>query len=729
MLLLFSAVGTSLLIFTWDLRPYPLAAFVDDYRYILSAVHIKAALWNILHNGGLSPWLGPYDPTTLFKRPGISIVLAALSSLHLPFIQTMHLLYLCGLGVLGHSLLRLNYSRVVTAIMFFACGLLPTLYDSNGVRVIREITTGGLELAIFGICLRLYSFDTTISPQQVLRSPSFLVLLALLGLHWSLREEAVLLLPIVFLLVNGALWLRGDFDRLQRRFVLAIVVLILLLIPSGLVYVAVAALNKVSYGIFIVNEVSERNFPRAVSALKRVEESPCDHRLITAEEVQKVLAVSPSFRVVGETLATALAHDPNMNYTDAFGVMRVAALRDNNVSPRFTQRLFARVANEVEAACADGRLRCSGGTRGIVPLLCSSQWPLVPRNFVNYLGKYIARVQHSGFGPWWSGAPGVDRLPPIALENYVTITRQSMTGRSGSQMEFSQVAPLQVLNRQDKLRHWLGSIYVAVMPYLMLMGVVVMLVRLVWIRDKSSSWWVFVLMAMGGHVLVRAVAFAYFSTVDGYLNSRYISVCYPVAVAFAVLATAELRRLFVSEPSVLEGEKASATRTESTNYFPFALALAVLVVGGHIYAGARPGSEPAATPIVAQNASLKTLLSDEFIEVNGRRIRILPKRQGRLYHEAGWLRGESAIFDGWAKDENAPAKAILLFVNGQLLASVTPMIAIPSLEEGFPPEAHVGFSLTVPRRALYKATVRVFALLDDGRAAELQYPASYPYRH
>jgi hypothetical protein len=288
------------------------------------------------------------------------------------------------------------------------------------------------------------------------------------------------------------------------------------------------------------------------------------------------------------------------------------------------------------------------------------------------------------------------------------------------------------LNRQDKLRHRMGSIYVDLMPYLMLMGVVVMLVRLRSIRDKSSSLWLFVLMAIGGHVLVRALAFAYLSTVDGYLNSRYISVCYPVAVAFAVLATAELRRLFVSERSVLEGEKASATRTESTNYFPFALALAVLVIGGHIYAGARPGIEPAATSIiVAQNASLKTLLSEEFIEIDGRHIKILPHRQGSLYHEAGWLRGESAIFDGWAKDENAdhPAKAILLFVNGQLVASVTPTITIPSLEQGFPPEAHAGFIITVPRRVVDRATVRVFALLDGGRAAELHYPASYPYRH
>jgi hypothetical protein len=63
-LLLFSAVGASLLVLTWDLRPYPLAAFVDDYRYVLSAIHIKAALWNVLRDDDLSPWLGPYDPTT-----------------------------------------------------------------------------------------------------------------------------------------------------------------------------------------------------------------------------------------------------------------------------------------------------------------------------------------------------------------------------------------------------------------------------------------------------------------------------------------------------------------------------------------------------------------------------------------------------------------------------------------------------------------------------------------
>jgi hypothetical protein len=663
----------------------------------------------------------------------MSMLLVVLSSLRLPFLQTIYLLYLFGLTVLANSLLGLNYPRVVVGTLVLVCGLLPTLYDHNGVRVIREVATGGLELAIFGVCLTLYRVKTTQPARQLLRSPTFFVLLALLGFHWSLREEAALLLPAVLLLINGALWLRGGCGPLRRRFGLAIMVSIFLVMPSLLAYLGFATLNRVSYGVFLVNEISERNFPRAVSALKRVDESPCDHRLITADEVQKVVAVSPSFRVVGETLATALAQEPNMDYSHAFSVMRVAALRDKGISARGTQRLFARIANEVEAACADGRLRCAvRASGGIVPLLCSSQWPLVPGNFLSYLRDYIAKVQHSGFNPWWSGASDVDRLHPVALANYEKITGQMMAGRFNSQFEFSQPATLEILKRQDQIRNVVGSIYAAVMPWLMLAGVVALFLRLRYWHDDSRPWWLFILLAMAGHVFVRVLAFSYLSAVDGVLNARLVSVCFPVAAAFAVLATAELRYFFLSPRPVSHRDVApqSAESREKNSWVPATLAL--LVTLGYLYAGTRPGNEPAAqSPVIAQSGSLKFSESgEEYIEMDGRRIEILPQRQGWLDNEAGWLRGESAIFDGWAKDVNDhPAKAILLFVNGQLLHTAIPTIPISSLERGFPEEMRVGFSFALPRRVVDGGIVRVFALLASEKAGELNYPASYPYRH
>jgi hypothetical protein len=179
-LLLFTGVGGLLLALTWDLRPFPLAALVDDYRYILSAHEIKISVWELLHNRNITPWLGSYEPTTLFKRPGISVVLAALSALHLPFIQTTLLLYLIFIAIMADSLLRLNYSRITVAALFLVCGLMPTLYDSNAVRVIREITTAALEMGILALCIRLFSVSArTRTTLRLFCSPTFIVLFIL----------------------------------------------------------------------------------------------------------------------------------------------------------------------------------------------------------------------------------------------------------------------------------------------------------------------------------------------------------------------------------------------------------------------------------------------------------------------------------------------------------------------------------------------------------------------
>ncbi len=732
--LLFAFAGGLLLTLTWDLRPYPIPAHVDDYRYVLSAEHIKSFPESIVRQGEFRPWLGPYDTSTLFKRPGISIMLAGLATLYLPFIQTTLLIYLAGLAILANSLLRLKYSRVAVAALFLVCGLLPTLYDSNAVRVIREIATGGVELAIFGLCLRLYSIDAA-KPSQLLRTPTFIALLAMLAFHWSLREEAILLLPSVLLLVNGALWLRAT-GGWRPRLAVAAVASALVFLPSQVAYHAFAALNQASYGLRIVNELSEGTFPRAVSVLKSVDESPCDHRLMTAEEVQKVKAVSASFGVVAPALETALARQPDMIYTDAFSVMRSAAIREMKIgsSPHLTQELFQRIADEVGVACRDGRLRCAErASGGIVPLLCASQWALVPENFAGYLFDKIGHVQHSGFSPWWSGLPGLDRLHPSLLANFEKITRQKMAGRHGDYVEFSQPGLLATLARQDFLRYSTASVYAAMMPWLLTLGAIVVLVRLRAWRDGSRSWWLILLVALAAHVVGRTLAFSYLSTVDGYLNTRYISVGYPIAAAFAVLAVAELRYLLI-------GKGATGSSTGPIMPDPAAvrwprplLILIAIIALAFIVAGKRSGSQPAAAlePALAPPSGvLAAAAGTELIVLEGKPIKLLTQRQGWMNAEAGWLRGDVAVFDGWAKDlaNERPVESILVFADGRAVASTVPSVPMPALEERFASGAHAGFSMQLPRSMVAGTRVRVFALLSGDRAGELHYSPSFPYQ-
>jgi len=717
LLLLFCVVAALLLALTWDLRPYPLSAGVDDSRYVLSAHYLKLLPGKLINASPPLDWLGPYDPTTLVKRPGFSILLAVLSALGLPYLQTVLLLHVIAVGVLARALLRLKYSRVSVAAMFVVGSFFPTLYDANAVRMIREVATGALEVGIMGLCVSLFTVKAR-RPVGILYSPSFIVLLFLLCLHWSMREEAVLLLPAVIALVSGALWFR-DTHGTRHKMVLLLIGALLVVLPSQLVYLCFARLNKASYGVSFVNEISEGNFPRAVNALKRVQESPCDNGLMTADEAQKVLEVSPSFGSVGQTIKAVATQVPNMTYSDAFAIMRISAIQDETIShsPDLTQTLFGRIADEVETACETKRLKCGSHIlKGIIPLLCQSQWPLVPSTFMGYLTSHIARLSHSGLSPYSAAVPRLNRLSPAQLESFEDIANQKMAGRDAERVEFSQPASIGVLQRQDYRRSRVSSLYQKVMPWLMAVGVAVLLSRLLFWPDRDRPWSILILAALAAHVLLRVAVFSYFSAVDGYLNSRYISVCYPVAAAFAGLAPAELFRLFRRAGS--RDIKLDAKARANPLLTSIAAILALLVASGFVFAGLRTGLPLAEVSPTLLDGQLRGEAGKESMTLNGQSIQILAQPQGWLGGEAGWMLGETAIFDGWCKDaaSGRPAKALLIFVDGRLVSQSVPSLAVPSVEAGFPSGAHAGFDARLPRRLLVDRVVRVFALLDGNRA-------------
>jgi hypothetical protein len=728
-LLCFSIVGAALLALTWDLRPYPIPAGVDDYRYVVSAESIAALPGKVIQGVAPLDWLGPYEPTTLFKRPGFSILLGTTSSLHLPYLQTILLLHLVALAIVANSLLRLSFPRGVVFALFVVCGLYPTLYDSNGVRVIRETATSALEIAIIGLSMALFSIGTR-RAFDLLYSRAFLALLALLAFHWSMREEAVLLLPAVLLLVNGACWL-SDKSSVRSKVIRAAVVSIVLLIPSQLMHFSIARLNRASYGVSLVNDVSEGSFPQAISALKRVEETPCDNRLLAPEEVRKVMEVSPSFRVVGDKILGVLAVQPDMLYGESFASLKTYALPANIAGSAIEpQALFSKITDEVEAACRNGKLHCSAReSGGIVPLLCSPrQWRLVPEYFVRYLTEYIAHMSHSGLSPLWSGVPGIARAEPSQVAVFEKITRQKMAGRNGDLAEYSKPASLERLVRQDYRRYQVASIYSTMMPWLMAIGVAGFLIRFLFWRDRTRTLEWVILFTFVVYVLVRVSAFSYLSAVEGYLNTRFIGPCYPMAAIFVVLSAAQLPYLLIR--TAARGEESVRTVPLSESLPPAALIVVLLVAGSFVFAGARTGIEITSEPSPASGIGIHVDQGKEVFEWERQLVEVLPDRQGWLRATEPSANGDVIAFNGWGIDIGAkrPAQAILLFANGQFVTSAIPAIPEPSVEQGFPADTHAGFSLNVAAAAVTGKKVRVFALLEGNRAGELNYPPSFPYR-
>jgi hypothetical protein len=556
-------------------------------------------------------------------------------------------------------------------------------------------------------------------------------MLLLLGLHWSMREEAVLLLPAVWLLTCGALWVHSK-DSLKHKAALIAAATLLIVLPSAAAYFGVARLNRASYGVSFANEISEGSFPRAVGAVKSVQESPCDHTLLTADEAQKILAVSPSFADIGNVLKAVVTQKPDITYTDAFAIMRISALQDDAIrhSPVRTQELFARIANEVESACKNGALKCSKpASTGVVPLLCRSQWPLVSSTFIGYLTEHIANLRHSGLSPFSSQLPGIERLHPSMLAMFEEVAAQKMAGRGDSLVEYSQPASMELLRAQDYRRLRVAELCNSVAPWLMAIGVGILLIRLLFWSDRGRPWTLIILVALAGHVLCRAAAFSYLSAVDGYLNTRYISVCYPAAAAFAALASTEWIRMLLAKRLDSKGTQLVPSEARSREVPWAATIVAALVGASFLYAGGRSGVPLSEPEPVHLDGELDLKSGREFMTLHGQQIQLLGAIQGWLTQEAGGLLGESAIFDGWCKDveKDQPAKELLIFADGQLVTEAALSVPWGEVEARFPEGTHAGFNVRVPRALLRNGKVRVFALLSNNRAGELGYPDSFPY--
>jgi hypothetical protein len=528
---LYSLFGALLYILViWDLRPYPYLGWVDDYRYVQSA-------WYIRH----FDWLGPYDPTTLIKRPLFPLLLALTSSLGLPFDQFQILFYLAGAAFFIHALLRLGIRRWITVPLFAALTFLPTIYDSDGSRVFRETVTIGVEFVILGLASRLLLLPKGTRLRDLFWGEKWLSLYSLYALaafHWGMREEGILLsavlAPFLFLI---ALWrFRAPIlERLAGGIALSGG----LLASIAITYLAIASANYAKYGVFLINDLSGGEFPKVVGVLKSIQEGPPSNLLLDPLETDKLLKVSPRFQQIGKVLQRVQRNNPDVAYSYEMFFLRVTALQGTKLgaSAQGTQEYFRELYEELSGLCAHGELRCDPNPKlSVVPRYSADQWGAVPIRF-SQLGTWLLTTQTSGFDFLSRSFPGVEPVPVEVLKHFVEICQQEPFGWDGQRTEYTLPGPLEAVLNQQKRREALGEFYSRWSPglYGFAAPALLLAVLLAWRRRR---WELLAVMAiLGLHVLARISAFSYLSAVDdGGIPVRLIKPAYPFALTLAVIA-------------------------------------------------------------------------------------------------------------------------------------------------------------------------------------------------
>jgi len=325
-------------------------------------------------------WLGPYDNLTLAKGMFYPLFIAATSFLAIPLRAAEHLTYLGAAALAAGFLQRRTGRRWLSLLVFAALAFNPALWSPALARVIRENLYVSLSLLLVVLTV------VAAFPARACGLWRRLGLGIALGLvaagYWLTREEGAWLLPslaaIVLTALAGIAWGgRGGGPPRRIRFGAMAVPLLagLLVFTAGIG--TVAALNAAYYGVFETSEFKSTAFQRGYGALARIRPAHWRRLVVFPHDARaRLYAVSPAARELapffdgagGEGWRRVGCTQSLMPSVEAcpeiLGGWFMWALRDaataagHGTSAVAARDFYTRLADEIDAACAGGRLDC-----------------------------------------------------------------------------------------------------------------------------------------------------------------------------------------------------------------------------------------------------------------------------------------------------------------------------------------------------------------------------------
>jgi hypothetical protein len=335
----------------------------DDEFFLRIARHIAAG-----------QWFGQYNNLTLAKAPFYPIWIAVMFWIGIPLSISQNLLYSfsCLFFVIAiRSLLR----NIPGALILVYLSLLfhPVSYGFEQLsRVLREAIYPALTILLLGsaigLLLRRYSSSAVLKKWGI-------VFGLVLSAFWLTREESVIMLPALVLLLGTSIFsiLLFTKDKKQR---IAMCCIPFIIFCSVLFIVAAA--NKIFYGVFTTCEQKQSDFVSAYGALLRVKPVQFQRYIqIPRETRERIYTVSPAFKelrqfIEGENgkawskYGIAAEKDISTHFTWAF--RDAVSLAGYYTSGDKAAEFYRRLASEVNAACERGTLDCFGRHNSLIPI-------------------------------------------------------------------------------------------------------------------------------------------------------------------------------------------------------------------------------------------------------------------------------------------------------------------------------------------------------------------------
>lgn len=343
-------------------------AALDDALFVRLAAHLL--------NG---QWLGAYEHSTLAKGPFYPMVIAAAWAVGVPLMVVQALAYTAGCWALVRGLRPWLGREAVAAAVFVLLLFNPMVYEISNLRVMREGIYVPLTLLV---AAGLVWWVRLAGADRRARVGLAAALGAALAAFWLTREEGVWILPP--LLVAAGLWAswlvrRGGVRALRTEALLAVVTATVTLAGVG----TVALVNWTVYGVADIVEFKQDAFVGAYGALSRVRhERETPYVPVPRAVLERIYAASPAAAELRAGLGsgnnnlvqlgcTVYAIEPCDGELRAawfmWALRKAAAEAGHHASATAAQAYYARLAAEVDAACADGRLDCLPPRRTMMP--------------------------------------------------------------------------------------------------------------------------------------------------------------------------------------------------------------------------------------------------------------------------------------------------------------------------------------------------------------------------
>lgn len=499
----------------------------DDSLYISRA-------FNLLSGAAF----GSYDSRTLVKFPGFSFWLAGVRTLGIPYLFSVNLLYIGAGAYFLLALLRCGFPRWLLAVSFLIYAFNPLTMGYEWIRATREPLSTVFLVVIFAAMLHVLI--------AIRQARSVIIHVNVLSVIFAfallVREEDPLLYGAWFAFSATLIWqarLYAVTITTGRRLAL-IVIIVLPLVVASVANAATRLYIEKHYGLPILHEMGEGEFPRLMAALRSID-SKKDNRLVmvTQEALSQLLIEAPSFSPV----ITRLPKPGPQTYScQRYGVcsewangwmpfwIKDAAF-EAGVTPDLpsAQAYFREVRQEIERACNEGRLKCREKGSGLIPRF-ELRWTRA------YLQEWVRFVRMSLVpDPYLLGQlPTPHNITPDYGRIFQAVTMTYFFEVSAQNMPDTKLKPHRYVNPLEEWRRPLANVYGFCWPIVEILALTMLGMRLLGSRSAPPGPFVCVVTVFLIYVVLRVFAMAYLAVYMGFFDSRLAYSVYSLALLIAL---------------------------------------------------------------------------------------------------------------------------------------------------------------------------------------------------